>query len=115
MENMEIGEYVRTDNGEILKVLDTEKGSVKAKSLNCKEWFGLCGITKHSKNIIDLIEVGDIVLVEDLKVDNLLYKSEINMDRTILDLRMCIKDKLVKIKEILTHEQYENNCYKLVE
>ena len=60
MDDISVGEYVRTDNGEIHKVLDTEKGSVKIKS-NYKEWIGLCCISKHSPNIIELIEVGDYV------------------------------------------------------
>lgn len=29
MKKIEVEEYVRTDNGEIHKVLDTEKGSIK--------------------------------------------------------------------------------------
>lgn len=57
---IEVNEYVRTDNGEIHKVLDTEKGSIKIKS-QYKEWIGLCCIKKHSKQLIDLIEVGDYV------------------------------------------------------
>lgn len=55
-EKIEIGEYVRTDNGKIHKVIDIEKGSIKIKSLH-KEWIGLCCIVKHSKQLIDLIEV----------------------------------------------------------
>ena len=55
-EKIEIGEYVRTDNGKIYKVIDIEKGSIKIKSLY-KEWIGLCCIVKHSKQLIDLIEV----------------------------------------------------------
>lgn len=29
MKKIEVGEYVRTDNGEMHKVLDIEKGSIK--------------------------------------------------------------------------------------
>ena len=32
MSEIEVGEYVRTDNGEIHKVIDIEKGSIKIKS-----------------------------------------------------------------------------------
>lgn len=55
-------EYVRTDNGQIFKVLEVEKGSVKIKS-DYREWIGICCIQKHSFNIIDLIEPGDLVEV----------------------------------------------------
>ena len=51
-EKIEIGEYVRTDNGKIHKVIDVEKGSIKIKS-QYKEWIGLCCIVKHSKQQID--------------------------------------------------------------
>lgn len=58
--DIEIGDYIRTDNGEIYKVIDIEKGSIKIKS-DYKEWIGMCCITKHSKIISELIEVGDYV------------------------------------------------------
>ena len=60
MSKIEVREYVRTDNGKIYKVLDTEKGSIKIKS-QYKEWISICCIKKHSKQLIDLIEVGDYV------------------------------------------------------
>ena len=59
---IEVGEYVRTKDGRIFKVfkIDTKKENENLYSdeytrpINYK-------ITKHSKNIIDLIEVGDYV------------------------------------------------------
>ena len=40
-EKIEVNEYVRTDNGEIYKVIDIEKGSIKIKSqYQYKEWIG---------------------------------------------------------------------------
>lgn len=57
---IEVGEYIRTDSGEIFKVIDIEKGSVQIKS-DVREWIGICCIKTHSKNIIDLVEVGDYV------------------------------------------------------
>lgn len=57
-EKIEVNEYVRTDNGEIYKVIDIEKGSIKIKSqYQYKEWIGLCCIANHSKQLIDLIEI----------------------------------------------------------
>lgn len=52
---IEVGEWIRTDNGEIFKVIDVEKGSIKIKS-DYKEWIGICCIKNHSKNKIDLVE-----------------------------------------------------------
>lgn len=60
-------------------------------------------IAKHSKNIIDLIEVGDIVnnyLVNDVGKDYVFcaeYEIEFQED----------------IETILTHEQYNQNCFKV--
>lgn len=104
---IEVNEYVRTNNGEIHKVLDTEKGSIKIKS-QYKEWIGLCCIKKHSKKLIDLIEIGDIV--------NKGYVYEIknteNGDKWIHNLNGFLLFE-EDIKTILTHEQYMANCYKV--
>ena len=108
MEKLEVGEYIRTKDGIIAKVkniickgyvikslegciiLDNENESI----VNQKE-------VKHSKNIIDLIEVGDFVNNE--------YMSH-SVDIYV----RFIRDKN-KIKTILTKEQYMQNCYKVEE
>lgn len=94
MSEIEVGEYVRTDNGEIHKVIDIEKGSIKIKS-QYKEWIGLCCIANHSKQLIDLIEVGDFV----------------NEHRIFCKIHGEIGEK--DIETILTKEQYLANCYKV--
>lgn len=65
---IEVGEYVRTDKGIIAKVDEIRLGTNREKKifLNIYEldnglWTVIDYITKHSKNIIDLIEVGDYV------------------------------------------------------
>ena len=112
MKKIEVGEYIRTDNGEIHKVLDTEKGSIKIKS-QYKEWIGICCIKKHSKQLIDLIEVGDIVKdkynkyeVAFVKYDRI-YCNDYNLDDSLITLREQ------DINAILTREQFEANCYKV--
>lgn len=74
MEDIEVGEYVRTDDGEIgkvIKIKDDDEYSYnyyicdddRANSIRSM-------IVKHSKNIIDLIEVGDYVnghLIEEIQ------------------------------------------------
>ena len=69
---------------------------------------------KISENIIDLIEVGDIL---ELKEGNSicylgLRKNQITVN--YLDLIESIKNKDCKLLSILTHEQYEANCYKVI-
>lgn len=109
MKKIEVEEYVRTDNGEIHKVLDTEKGSIKIKS-QYKEWIGLCCIKKHSKQLIDLIEVGDIVngmeVLDIHKPRDLWEPIEIRVNSRYTNFILA-----EDIKAILTKEQFETNCY----
>lgn len=50
----EVGEYYRTKNGEILKIVDLDEYGFLVDKFYYQ-------IVKHSKNIIDLIEAGDYV------------------------------------------------------
>ena len=113
---IEVGEYVRTDNGEIHRVIDIEKGSIKIKS-QYKEWIGLCCIAKHSKQLIDLVEVGDYVngeKVEEIKEPSLAndYNRLVFCNEREGEYNLFFNRD---IKTILTKEQYEANCYKVKE
>ena len=114
MKDIEVGDYVRTDNGEIHKVIDIEKGSIKIKS-QYKEWIGLCCIANHSKQLIDLIEVGDFV--NGYRVISVDYDVTNDTTECIeLDLNSNYQYNFIsirQIKTILTHEQFESNCYKV--
>ena len=102
---IEVGEYVRTFNGLIGKVVElTDSGNYAIRIYNGAEYVVRAVIKKHSKNIIDLIEVGDYV--------NGNYVSEIKEyedGKTILVLIGIVDEK--DIKTILTKEQYKANCY----
>ena len=116
---IEVGEYVRTNDGYIFKILTK-------KNTN----YGCCGITdsntkyttytynkrsfndikdkivKHSKNIIDLIQVGDIVnngYIYEIGNTEDGHKWVHNLNGLLL-----FEDD---IKTILTKEQYMQNCY----
>lgn len=117
---IEVGDFVRTKDGYIFKILTKENTN-----------YGYCGITdsntkyttytynkrsfndiknkiaKHSKNIIDLIEVGDIVFMEDFPGYDFIY---INDKEMLEALKQDVKDG-VRIKSILTKELYQENCY----
>lgn len=56
MEEIKIGEYIRTEEGEIFKAIEEEVDyyNFELNKLNPKEIFN--PIVKHSPNIIDLIE-----------------------------------------------------------
>ena len=72
---------------------------------------------KHSKQLIDLIEVGDIIKY---RIDNISTTLETKgYIKGIVDiadeemLQRIKSDKNYNILEILTHEQFETNCYKV--
>lgn len=116
MEEIKVGEYVRTDSGEIFKVLEVEKGSVKIKS-NYREWIGICCIKNHSKNIIDLIEVGDyvngrLVLQVDYKNKNVCLLIPLTDTQANTNIMWYGYED---IKTILTKEQFASLEYKVKE
>ena len=110
MEEIKVGDYIRI-NGIIGKVEQIgnslfwlEDGS--SYSLSDKK-------IKHSKNIIDLIEIGDYV--NGYRIDNIingvLVNNEVGLDRS--GVLTPIVQYEQDIKTILTHEQFEQNYYKL--
>lgn len=114
--DIEVNEYVRTKNGVIDKV-DALYGMIEnTVHLENQKWFDIKDITKHSKQLIDLIEVGDIVnrhLVIDKYEDVDEYGNDfwclIIEDDSLLN-RSIRKEN---IQTILTKEQYMANCYKV--
>lgn len=98
MEEIKVGEYVRTKKGKIFKY---GKGRTYLGKDN--------EIVNHSFNITDLIEEGDIV-----NGQRVLYIEEEGLVIEIAEyIFPYILIEEIKIKEILTHEQYERNCYRL--
>lgn len=121
---IEVGEYGRTNFGKIIKFAwyEKEKEILNDKAVilvdkmrtttDCFYYFekGEC-IVKHSKNIIDLIEVGDIVEIFDVLNEDVIY---IWSEEMLKALKEDIKNG-IGIRRILTHEQFEANCYKVEE
>ena len=117
---IEVGEYVRTKNKGIKKI-DTifENRTVNRYGYEIgSEWDGklystikTTDIVKHSKNIIDLLKVGDIVEMYDVLNEDVIYIWNEKMLK-------AVKEDVangIKIRRILTKEQYEANCYKVKE
>jgi hypothetical protein len=122
---IEVGEYIRTKEGKIGKIINitiSDKGikfySIKWDIIKYRD------IKTHSKNIIDLIEVDDIVngcrvmsvlyylkgkkgtRVANFKlIDGQTYTGEIDYEGKKREFNLVVET-------ILTHEQYEQNCYK---
>lgn len=116
MSEIEVGEYVRTKTGEIHKIK-----TVETRYIEFEDGFGVPVelkeyIKKHSKNIIDLIEVGDYVNGRKVKHIAMFegfpdYPKLIFVDEThLIPDDTCENED---IKTILTKENYMANCYKV--
>ena len=159
---LEVGMYVRTDEGYISKILDFRehytKGKRKIDFCDVKEveenFLLLKGnqcpfiesidysippcypsdeelekikshIVKASHNIIDLIKAKDVLLIKDKQYDDI-YKAEVVLDQDnnlsvinydcdkLLNLQLELyKGDLIELVSVLTHEQFENNCFRI--
>lgn len=101
--NIEKGEYFRTKDGQISKNNSNYAWSLSETYINDSP------VIKHSKNIIDLIEIGDIVewwyednYIQDF-VKDFVYKELLDHLRN----SKCNED----IKSIVTKEQYKSVEY----
>ena len=115
-EKIEVGEYVRTKDGRIDKVEIFSVGCV----WRCEN--GMCidecnhivthleEIIKHSKQLIDLIEIGDIVEIRTGLYSSFKYFVENEDDLLLLEEKV---KQFWKIKTILTKESYRSNCYRV--
>lgn len=121
--DIEVNEYVRTKDGEIHKVIEIKENRYIT---NFDDYFYYrydnnmggfkSNIAKHSKQLIDLIEVGDII--NGYKVINAINNKESYPSEKCVDIDSS-KDSSEctlweeDIKTILTKEQYMANCYKV--
>ena len=121
---MKVGDYVRTKDGIIDKVIIEYNGHCanpycNRKHVSCeRNYYDEDKIIKSSPNIIDLIEVGDYVnekKVLDVAIDYIFdYSEEIKIVYFDIDKKDYIYSK-VDIKSIVTKEQFESMEYKVVE
>lgn len=122
---IEVNEYVRTNSGLIFKVNEITYDE-EYKDYLYKESFLLVdwkeNIVKHSKQLIDLIEVGDIV--NGHLVTNIIdYQAEKNIKILETEYIPVTYEKMetgkrnyiyaTEAETILTKEQMEANCYKV--
>lgn len=119
-DEIEIGEYVRTNSGYIFQVVEiqpamsdeTDSCSASIKGENYNFAF-VTDIVKHSKNIIDLIEEGDYVneILVTGKEGTLLYTNIKGIDRS--GYHIPISQYGEDIKSIVTKEQFASIEYKV--
>lgn len=127
MEKIEVGEYVRTLDGYIGVLVDDSQNVLNNLKIDVgreirrdngmsdhyiytRQGFKL----KHSKNLINLIEVGDIVEIkEHISCFRNVEKIPIFDIETLIAIKDGIAKYTMKIVSVLTKEQYEMNCYKV--
>lgn len=104
MKDIEVGEYVRTKEGEIHKVIKIIEDDGDWDYYCCENNAGYFAmdVAKHSKELIELIEEGDYVNGE-LITDK--------WDTRISSIRSNFSEE--DIKTIPTKESYMANCYKV--
>lgn len=114
---IQVGEYVRLDNGILGKYVIKQHINYVETSNKAIGFDIENDVVKHSKNIIDLIEVGDIVNgYKILNIENIsnCQKKAFTIFEKNKHEHICMWSN-EDIKSILTKEQYKNNCYKVGE
>ena len=116
MEKIKVGDYVRTKDGEITRIVDTNMfDKTIYKDIQGVKYY-LEDIVKHSPNIINLIEVGDYVngnkvFATDNRINDNGEKVILteNYDEWTDNGVISNKD----IKSIVTKEQFKSVSYEV--
>ena len=115
---LEVGMFIRdTRDGKIYKLTDF--------GLEFRPQKTTYDFEKASHNIIDLIKAKDVLLIKDKQYDDI-YKAEVVLDQDnnlsvinydcdkLLNLQLELyKGDLIELVSVLTHEQFENNCFRI--
>jgi hypothetical protein len=109
---IELNEYVRTKKGAVGKLIEIDKKAT-AYYLDCLKCVSLKNIVKHSKQLIDLIENKDILKVRIDKTIMFFGIDESTSDTKYKEIIKSIENGECELLEILTHQQFEANCYKV--
>ena len=111
---IEVGDYIRFDDGKIIKVIKEEVDYYNYLIKDVFETQNTHSIKKYSKNIMDLIEEGDYVNGE--------YVAVIEKDKEGNITDICYEEEnegqlysIGDIKSIVTKEQFSQMEYKLEE
>lgn len=109
--------YGRTFNGYIVKILNVKDDWIETDTRFVIRTFPQ-DFVKASYNIIDILEMGDI-LIDDTnrKLEVLLIDNELMVrnEGLIYDNNYYLPIKSIVIKSVITHEQMEQMAYKVEE
>ena len=106
---IEVGEYVKLERGEIFKI-----DEYTTNYYNSNKEYITNEVVKHSKNIIDLIEVNDIVVTKHPALKKIYYEH-IWSEEYLKHTKDYLNEKSLILLQILTHEQFKQNAYRLEE
>ena len=117
---LEVGIYVRTETGQIGKITNFDGAMARVdtdKFITYKDFNN--EITKASHNIIDLIEVGDVIVDKDGHKYPINYEFEIDYNNEYQSYEITIDDNITLFFEdglsIVTKEQFSAMEYKVGE
>ncbi len=125
---IEVNEYARTKEGFIYKIENGEEFYEDSVDVGmgiipdvdgiwidreCLDYIDKRDIVKHSKQLIDLIENKDVLKVRIDKTIMFFGIDEDTSDIKYKELIENIENGEYELLEILTHEQFEANCYKV--
>lgn len=112
MREIEVNEYVRTKDGIIDKVINSN--FYMSIYVECEKGLHLIeNIVKHSKQLIELIENKDVLKVRIDKTIMVFGMDEDTSDIKYKELIENIENREYELLEILTHEQFEQSSFKL--
>ena len=100
---IEVGDYARTEDGEIGKVTAIINELV---FINTNQYWS--HIVKHSKILTEVVEVGDYVNEKEVYIQD--GKLAVELAEHIPPYELL---ENIDIETILTKEQYKQNCYKV--
>lgn len=122
MSEIKVGEYVRTKSGIIVKVIDKDRklywfdryvyklSNLPLDHIEIGKENKI--IIKHSENILDLIEVGDVIKYKELRhfsnyetTFNKEYILGIHNANELKDMKKEVKNNKIKVIQIYTKEQ----------
>lgn len=107
MEEIKVGEYVRTEKGLIDKVIGFIQDEILFEKDSMLQYKSFNDITNHSFNIIDLVQYGDYGI---MSYRGMIIKKIIGKD-DLVELQL----KNYKLLKIATKEQMEDILYKVGE
>lgn len=112
---IEVGEYIRDKEGNITKIINTLSLFKDVELYLGEDGYQYSDntIIKHSKNIIDLIEVGDYVNGEKVIYEDTAFNKGLAIIDKEYGLLFLNEFEIKDIKTILTKESYMANCYKV--